>query len=82
MAIKLVACLWTYINNGDIAKLLNKFALKIFNEDPDLSIKAAREFLSRMEGKLKDSTTQYLEKVSECPAKEAFNIYVSYCAFN
>jgi len=67
VAVKMAVCIWTYINAGDVFNLMNKFALKVFNADPDLNISAARKFLSKTGGKLSE-VTQYLEKVSECPA--------------
>jgi len=46
---------------------MNRLALKNFNVDPDLYIKAARSFLCKTGGNLTD-VAQYLEKVLECPA--------------
>ena len=64
VAVKMAACIWTYINFGDVFNLMNRLALKIFNVDPDLNIKAARSFLCKTSGKLTD-VAQYLEKVLE-----------------
>ena len=68
VAVKIASCIWALTNMGDINQLLNKFSLMNFDEDPDLSITSARNFLSRIQGKYCE-IAEYLEKITGCGRK-------------
>ena len=68
VAVKIASCIWALTNMGDMNQLLNKFSLMNFDEDPDLSITSARNFLSRIQGK-NSEIAEYLEKITGCGRK-------------
>ena len=68
MAVKIASCIWALNNMGDMNQLLNKLTLMNFDEDPDLNITSARNFLSRIQGKHSE-IAEYLEKITNCGRK-------------
>ena len=69
VVVNLASCIWALTNLGNMDKLLNKLTSMNFDEDPDLSIISARDFLSRIQGKHSE-ISEYLEKIMDCNGKK------------